>query len=448
MGGAASKQNLPVTLVVKRLSECMIPDERETIFDYIEMLVSKFASKLIMVRSADLFKDNGGVELIFKIMKTMMKDDVAITLCVQLFDKCKTRVNVIMDFIQFGGLDILDRVMKDHEKNKILMSEVSKLLKSVLMIGANAAISEIATESELLVMCGSCQEAIDRKRRLKSTGVVSELKAPTPFDRIRRVLTFMHNYSDRVDVLEVGLDACMSYAANKDCKTTMWDTSFLSIIGKALKDHGSHGGIMWRACIALSIVAGHSQEVAANICRENVHEILCQNWNEFANEPHIQMSIFWLFDALLRYEQGPSRRRIWQSQRCVDLFLGFTAKREKMLSKSIMADKHLPFKVVLPLSVRSFLRETGGELLPEDLPPVVVAKEFAKRRNFDEHAKFGEIGDEMMRAGEKGLVDGDLAKVERGGKAMGQPEVKLPGEEKLTYGKGKASPADKKKNQK
>lgn len=436
MGGAATKQNLPVPLVVKRLSECMVPDERETIFDYIEMLLGKFASKLILIKSADLFKENGGVELILRIMKTMMKDDMAITLCVQLFDKCKTRINVIMDFIQFGGLEVLERVMKDHEKNKILMSEVSKLLKSVLLIGAGAAISEIAAESELLIMCGSCQEAIERKRRLKSTAVVSELKAPAPVDRIIRVLTFMHNYSDRVDVLEVGLDACMSYAANKDCKTTMANTQFLSTIGKALKDHGNHGGIMWRACIALSVVAGHSQEVAANVCRENVHEILCQNWSEFADEPHIQMSMFWLFDSLLRYEQGPSRRRIWQSQRCMDLFIGFTAKREKLLSKAIMADKHLPFKVVLPLSVRSFLRDTGGELLPEDLPPVVETKEFPKRRNFDEHAKFGEINDDMMQAGEKGLVEGEIAK--KGFGPAGQPQVPLPGEEKLTYGKSKS----------
>jgi len=428
----------------------MIPDEKETIFDYIEMLDSKFINKANLTKASTLFKDHGGVELIFKIMKTMMKDDVAVTLCVQLFDRCKTKVNVIMDFIQFGGLDILDKIMKDHEKNKILMSEVNKLLKAVLLIGAKAAISEIAAESELLVMCGSCQEAIERKRRLKSTAVVSELKAPTPFDRIRRVLTFMQNYADRVDVLEVGLDACVSYANNKDCKSTVWDTPFLSIIARALKDHGSHGGIMWRGCAALSVVAGHSQEMAANICREFVHEILCENWVAYTDEPHIQMSMFWLFDALLRWEQGPSRRRIWQSQRCLDLFLGFTARREKMLSKAILADKNAPFKVVLPLSVRSFLRETGGELLPEDLPPPVEMKEFPKRRNFDEHAKFGEMNDEMLKAGEKGLVDGDIARRTPGGQALGQPEVKLPGEEKLTYGKAKAQPAaDKKKtNQK
>jgi len=424
----------------------MIPDERETIFDYLEMLDAKFMNKENLTKASTLFKEHSGVELIFKIMKTMMKDDIAVTLCVQLFDRCKTKVNVIMDFIQFGGLDILDRIMKDHEKNKILMSEVSKLLKAVLLIGARAAISEIATESELLIMCGACQEAIERKRRLKSTAMVSELKAPTPFDRIRRVLTFMHNYADRVDVLEVGLEACMSYANNKDCKATMWDTPFLSIIAKALKDHGAHGGIMWRACIALSVVAGHSPEVAANICREYVHDILCQHWGTYADEPHIQMSMFWLFDALLRWEQGPSRRRIWQSQKCLDLFLGFTAKREKLLAKAIMADKNAPFKVVLPLSVRSFMRETGGELLPEDLPPPIELKEFPKRRNFDEHAKFGEINDEMMKAGEKGLVESEMAKRTPGGQALGQPVVKLPGEEKLTYGKPKVQPTAEKKH--
>ena len=38
-------------------------------------------------------------------------------------------------------------------KNKILISEVTKLLKAVLVIGSRAAISEIYIEAENLLMC-------------------------------------------------------------------------------------------------------------------------------------------------------------------------------------------------------------------------------------------------------------------------------------------------------
>ncbi len=317
----------------------MIPDERETIFDYFEMLDSKLISKETLVKNSTIFKEQGGVEVIFKFMKAMLADDVCISLCVQIFDRCKTKVNVVMDFIQFGGLDILERVMKDHEKNKILMSEVNKLLKSVLLIGARAAVSEISQESELIVMCQACQEALERKRRLKSTAPVSDTKPPTPLDRIRRVLTFMRNYHDKVEVLEVGLDACISFAGNTDSKACIGDTPFIEAVSKAIRDHGQHEAIMWRACVALSTVASFSQDIAGAIARENVHELLCEHFASFAENPYVQMNMLWLFDALLRWQLGPSRRRIWQSQRCIDLFMAFTAKREKLLSKAMLADK-------------------------------------------------------------------------------------------------------------
>jgi hypothetical protein len=76
-----------------------------------------------------------------------------------------------------------------------------------------------------------------------------------------------------------------------------------------------------------------------------------------------------------------------------------------MLKKAVQADKYAPYKVVLPLSVRSFMRETGGELLPEDVPPPVKLKEFRKRRNFDDAPKFGTVNDESHVGGESGLVE-------------------------------------------
>ena len=100
-----------------------------------------------------------------------------------------------------------------------------------------------------------------------------------------------------------------------------------------------------------------------------------------------------------------------------------------MLKKSILADKYLPYKVVLPLSIRSFMRETGGELLPEDLPPPVKLKDFKKERNFDDKPKFGTINDEAHVGGEPGLVEEKT-----------DPNQPRDYEAKLTYKKSKDNP--------
>jgi hypothetical protein len=424
MGGGSSKTVgvMPMSLLLKRIDECMIPEERETIFDFFEMLDNKLKGKNPRVSTE--FKECDGVKLVFKVFKSMLTDDVCATLCIQIFERCKTRVDVMMDFIQFGGLDILERTMKEHPKNKILMSETTKLLKATLIIGAKAAITEIVEETDALMICSHCQAALEHKKRLKSTSVVSEVKTPTPKDRIKRVLVFMGNYHDKAEVIQVGLDACCSFANNKDAPKAIGDTVFLDTVSLAMKTFPDNADIMWRSCYACTIVCGFSEENAAALCRNGVHEVLGRNFTNFQDEPRVQMSILWLFDAFLRWELGASRRRVWQSQLCMDLFFALQAKREKMLSKAIHADKYAPYKVVLPLSMRAFMRESGGEVLPEDIPVVGEVREFRKRRNFDETNKFGQMDDAAFKKGDEGLID-----------AKNEGDGKRDWEDKLTYGK-------------
>ena len=422
IGGSVSKTSISMPILLKRIDECLIPEERETIFDYFELLDNKL--KAGNARVSTEFKECSGIKLVFKIFKAMLADDVCVTLCVQIFERCKTRVDVMMDFIQFGGLEIIDRVMKEHTKNKILMSETTKLLKATLIIGARAALTEIAEETDALMICSHCQAALEHKRRLKSTAVVSEIKIPTPIDRIKRVLTFMGNYRDKAEVVQVGLDACIAYANNKDAPTTIGETTFTEVVTEALKTFPENGDVVWRACYACTIVSGFSEENAASFCRLGVHENIGKCFVNFQDEPRIQMSILWLYDAFLTWELGPSKRRVWQSQLCMDLFFALQKKREKMLAKAVHADKYAPYKIVMPLSLRTFMRESGGEVLPEDVPVVTEVREFRKRRNFDETNKFGRMDDDALKSGDKGLVD---AKNE----GMGKRDW----EDKLTYGK-------------
>ncbi len=437
MGAGQGKQmSLPTPMILTRMNECMIPEERETIFDYIEMLDNKLAFPGALQRVSNEFKECDGVTSILNILKRMIKDDICVSLIVQLFDRQRTRIPVIMDFIQFGGLDILDKVVTEHEKNKILISEVTKLLKAVLVVGARAAIGEIKNEEENLILCTTCQEACEKKRRMTSKSTSKEGKIPSPKDRAKRVLTFMSNYSDKVDVLQAGLDALLNYAGNRDAKTSIGDTVFVEVVCKTLKDHVDKEEIVWRACAALTTVAHYRAEMASSVTREGVHTAIAEAFKRHDNEPRVQQHILWLFDALLSYEHGTSRRRVWQSQKCLNLFEQLIAKREKILKKSILQDKYAPYKVVIPLTVRSFMRETGGELLPEDVPAAPNLKEFRKRRNFDEGPKFGTVNDV-----EKNAVDGLVEE-------KTDPNQARDYEAKLTYKKPKESEFSKKSKKK
>jgi hypothetical protein len=61
------------------------------------------------------------------------------------------------------------------------------------------------------------------------------------------------------------------------------------------------------------------------------------------------------------------------------------------------------FDLVVPLLIRTFLRETKGIRLNEK-PPSKQTKNFKQRRNFDERPKFGTVDNAIFVPGKTGLV--------------------------------------------
>lgn len=368
MGGSSSKPlNLHTSVICKRLEECRIPDERDSIFDFIEMLDRKLAFPGALKVVSEEFKAANGVEIVLKIVKRMIKDDVCVSLVVALFDQMKGRIGVVMDFIQFGGLDIINRIIEEHRKNDILMAEVSRLHKGVLVVGAMAATTEIKNETTSLALCRTCQTAIARAKRFELNAPTVEPKLPRPSERVTRVLSFMINYIDRIDVLSTGLDALISFANNADAKATIHETDLVEVVGKSLAMHPTNFQVMWRACLVLSTISLFSKEVAADVAKLEQHGVIATNFDSFDAEPRVQQQIMWLFGSLLSWD-GLSRRRIQQTQACLDLFQRLILTRATLVKKILVDDKFKPYKVVIPLTVRRFMRETGGELLPEDAP--------------------------------------------------------------------------------
>lgn len=427
MGGSSSKPKMmPTVQIIKRLEECLIPDERDSVFDFIEMLDRKLAFPGQLKTISDEFKACDGVNVILRILKRMIKDDVAVSLVVALFEQQKARIPVVMDFIQFGGLELINKIVEEHRNNSILVSETTRLLKAVLIVGAKAAINEIKAETSNLALCVKCQTALARAKRFDPDAPSIEAKVPKPSERVARVLSFMANYIDKEPVLCAGLDALVSFANNADAKSTINETSLVEVVAKCIKMHPQSLDVVWRACLIFAIVGGFSKEVAADIARQQVHQLLAENYDAYDAESKVQQQVMWCFGSLLMWDDGLSRRRVQQTQACLDLFTRLIQTRATLVKKVITDDKFKPYKVVIPLPVRRFMRETGGELLPEDMPVKPEPRKFPKRRNFDESPMFGTIESHHFANGAQGLLE---EKKDDGPREW---------ESALTYGKKKA----------
>jgi len=133
MGGTSSKVvPLPVPVIIKKLSECIIPDNRHVILDLFEMI------DIVLCNSADKnvafkqFKESNGIKVMMKIFKKMVEDQDLVYLTIQLFETIKYDHSVVMDVIQYGGIDVLDRALKLHRSNEFVSLTLPKLIKQYL----------------------------------------------------------------------------------------------------------------------------------------------------------------------------------------------------------------------------------------------------------------------------------------------------------------------------
>lgn len=107
----------------------------------------------------------------------------------------------------------------------------------------------------------------------------------------------------------------------------------------------------------------------ADLC---VHDLLAENYDNFASEPRVQQQILWVYNSILTYPLG--RRAIHTSKPCMDLFKRLLTKREiecSNLKQVAKKDALKPFKVVIPHQIRAFVRETKG-LLRGEKPPDAI----------------------------------------------------------------------------
>lgn len=62
----------------------------------------------------------------------MVSDIEIVTLFIQIIESIKMETAVVMDFIQFGGLDVVEKCMRMHSMDEYLAMTTPRILKVVL----------------------------------------------------------------------------------------------------------------------------------------------------------------------------------------------------------------------------------------------------------------------------------------------------------------------------
>lgn len=293
---------LSVPTLINRIDECLLPDDREPLLDYLEMLESKISGVLTKQAASIQFSTANGTQSLIKVMQKMINDEVTLRFALNIFDLQRKTVSIMIDFLKMGGLEVLNDIITKHAEDQFLMAQAPRFRTAVLLIGGNQAIQEIEHEGVALQLCQSCQETVERTRRLHSSAITTNTKFPKASERVNRVVMFMESYPDKVPVIQAGLDALIYFARNSnllftslntftlgDSKNSIEETKMISCICQLLPNFKEKAEIVWRVFLCLSQACqGNSElfdltflnflivEIAVEVTRYNIHEMMVE----------------------------------------------------------------------------------------------------------------------------------------------------------------------------
>jgi hypothetical protein len=74
MGGNNSKSTgLPVPIVLKRINDCVIPDDKGAILDFVEMIDAALSNTTTCKEASAQLKEANGILLLLKLLKRMIE---------------------------------------------------------------------------------------------------------------------------------------------------------------------------------------------------------------------------------------------------------------------------------------------------------------------------------------------------------------------------------------
>jgi hypothetical protein len=244
---------------------------------------------------------------------------------IQIVEDVKRHTPLIMDFIEFGGIDLLEKAVRIHAMDNHLAVTIPKMLRVLEAIGTMASISEIQQETLNLKLCQKCQEIIEREKH--PLGAAVKLTIIRPVDRITRVLRFMDNFLDQENLQIAGMDALITFCRNADAISGASQTDLFVIIAKVMQQHRQATSLIWRSCMAYSILASYHAEYAVTIFASRIHEQLIEDYPSWKMQTLVQQQVLWLFSAFVLWQR--TKRLIQKSKLCMDFLRNLVVPSEE-----------------------------------------------------------------------------------------------------------------------
>jgi len=244
----------------------------------------------------------------------------------------------------------------------------------ITAVGAAASIQEIQNEGLNLKLCKKCQEVILKDKLL--LGSTKPIVIPKSTDRANRVLRFMDSYLERVDVQIAGLDAMLNFCRNADAQSGVKETDIIDVLVRCLTHHSAEPRVAWRACLALSLLASLTGEIATNIVNTGVSLVVIPHYSAaYAVEPIVQQQVLWLFASFLRW---PRALLVLHKTPPIMAFLAALLAPPPSTSEVVVeleeveaVERH-QVPLAIPVQIQAFLRQTKGLVFKE--PPKKVTK--------------------------------------------------------------------------
>lgn len=118
----------------------------------------------------------------------------------------------------------------------------------------------------------------------------------------------------------VALDAVIAFARNADAPRSTHETNLITVVHSSLKRHAADAKIMWRVCMAYSLVGAFSADIAFNIAKTGAHNMIIDHYAAYkkAHNHLVMQQVLWMFASLLSHTS--SRLLINKQLQCMDFF--------------------------------------------------------------------------------------------------------------------------------
>ncbi|RYY86318.1 hypothetical protein EON63_06010 [archaeon] len=108
-----------------------MPDDRNIVYDTLDQIDALLLNKKAFQDSVKLCKELGLFYILIKSVRKLADDIEIVSLLVQILESVRFDTPLVMDFIQFGGFDLVEKIQKLHASDQFLAVSLPKILKSL-----------------------------------------------------------------------------------------------------------------------------------------------------------------------------------------------------------------------------------------------------------------------------------------------------------------------------